>query len=255
MLEGILGRWGGLWLPEGKNSDSSDSKKNVYFPYALTCSLATFVFFLFCFSPFFPLYLLQFSMLFALWYVIKFLSFLFFFLSHIFFYCCCKLKNWCFWTMVVEKTLESPLECKEIQPVHPKGDQPWVFTGRTDVEAVIPILWPPDGKSWFIWKDPDAGKDWRQEKGMTEDEMVGLHHWHNGHGFGWTLGVGDGQGGLVCCSSWGHKELDKTEGLNWTDKPLLLHWTFAILWSFPFLFCFVLFSFLFYFSTFFNCNF
>ena len=163
-------------------------------------------------------------------------------------------KTWCFWTVVLEKTLESPLECKVIQPVHPKGDQPRVFTGRTDVEAVIPILWPPNGKSWFIWKDPDAGKDWRQEeKVMTEGEMVGQHHWHNGHGFGWTPGVGDGQGGLVCCSSWGHKELNKTEGLNWTDKPLLLHWTFEILWSFPF--CIVLFSFLFNFSPFFNCNF
>ena len=93
-------------------------------------------------------------------------------------------KNWCFWTMVLEKTLESPLDCKEIQPVHPKGDQPWDLFGRTDVEAETPILWPPDGKSWLIWKDPDAGKDWRQEeKGTTEDEMAGWHHWHNGHGF------------------------------------------------------------------------
>ena len=91
-------------------------------------------------------------------------------------------KNWCFWTVVLEKTLESPLECKEIQPVHSKGDQPWVFIGRTDVEAETPILWPPDGKSWLIWKDPDARKDWRQkEKGMTEDEMVGWHHRLNGH--------------------------------------------------------------------------
>ena len=95
------------------------------------------------------------------------------------------LKNWCFWTMVLEKTLESPLGCKEIQPVHPKGDQSWVFIGRTDVEAETPILWPPDVKSRLIWKDPDAGKDWRQEeKGMTEDEIVGWHHWLNGHGFG-----------------------------------------------------------------------
>ena len=94
-------------------------------------------------------------------------------------------RKWCFWTVVLEKTLESPLDCKEIQPVHSKGDQSWVFIGRTDVEAETPILWPPDGKSWLIWKDPDAGKDWGQEeKGMTEDEMVGWHHRLNGHGFG-----------------------------------------------------------------------
>ena len=128
------------------------------------------------------------------------------------------LKNWCFWTLVLEKTLESPLDCKEIQPVHPKGDQSWVFIGRTDVEAATPILWPPDAKSWLIWKDPDAGKDGGQEeKGMTEDEMVGWHHRLNGHGFGWTPGVGDGQGGLACCGSWGHKKLDTTERLNWTS--------------------------------------
>ena len=91
-------------------------------------------------------------------------------------------KNWCFWTVVLEKTLESPTDCKEIQPVHPKGNQSWMFTGRTDVEAETPILWPPDAKNWLIWKDPDAGKDWRQEeKGMTEDEMVGWHHRLNGH--------------------------------------------------------------------------
>ena len=94
-------------------------------------------------------------------------------------------KNWCFWTVVLEKTLESPLDCKEIQSVHPKGDQSWVFIGRTDVEAETPILWPPDVKSWLTWKDPDAGKDWGQEKkGMTEDEMVGWKHWLDGHGFG-----------------------------------------------------------------------
>ena len=93
-------------------------------------------------------------------------------------------KNWCFWTVVLEKTLESPLDCKEIQPVHPKGDQFWVFTGRTDVVAETSILWPPDAKSWLIGKDPDAGKDWGQEKGTTEDEMVGWHHQLNGHGFG-----------------------------------------------------------------------
>ena len=130
------------------------------------------------------------------------------------------LKNWCFWTVVLEKTLESPLDCKEIQPVHPK-DQPWVFIGRTDVEAETPILWPPDGKNWLIRKDPDAGKDWGQEeKGTTEDEMVGWHHWLNWYGFGWSPGVGDGQGGMACCSPWGHKELDTTEQLNWTDMLL-----------------------------------
>ena len=126
-------------------------------------------------------------------------------------------KNWCFWTVVLEKTLESPLDCKEIQSVHPKGDRSWVFIGRTDVEAETPILWPPDAKSWLIWKDPDAGKDWEQEeKWTTEDEMVGWHH--NGHGFGWTPGVGDGQGGLACCGSWCRKESDMTEHLNWTDS-------------------------------------
>ena len=127
------------------------------------------------------------------------------------------LKNWCFCTVVLENTLESPLDYKEIQPVHPKGDQSWVFIGRTDVEAETLILWPPDAKSWLIGKDPDAGKAWRQEKGMTEDEMVGWHHWLNEHGFGWTLGVGDGQGGLACCGSWGCKESDMTELLNWTE--------------------------------------
>ena len=131
---------------------------------------------------------------------------------------CWVLKNWCFWTVVLEKTLESPLDCKEIQPVHPKGDQSGVFFGRTDVEAEILILWPPDMQSSLIWKDPDAGKDWGQaEKGMTEDEMVGWHHRLNGCGFGWIPEVGDGQGGLACCSSWGHKESDMTEWLNWTE--------------------------------------
>ena len=124
-------------------------------------------------------------------------------------------KNWCFWTVVLEKTLESPLDCKEIQPVHPKGDQSWVLIGRTDVEAETPVLWPPDVKSWLIGKDPDAGKDWEQENGTTEDEMVGCHHQLNGHGFGWTLG--DGQEGQVCCGSWGHKQSDTTKQLNWTE--------------------------------------
>ena len=119
---------------------------------------------------------------------------------------------------MLEKTLESPLDCKEIQPVYPKGDQSWVFIGRTEVEAETPVFWPPDAKSWLIWKDPDDGKDWGQEeKGTIEDEMVGPHHWLNGHGFGWTLGVGDGQGGLACCSSWDRKESDKIEWLNWTE--------------------------------------
>ena len=127
-------------------------------------------------------------------------------------------KNWRFWTVVLEKTLESPLDCKDIQPVHPKGDQPWVFIGRTDAEAETPILSPPGAKSWLIWKDPDAGKDWRrEEKGTIEDEMVGWHHRLNGHGFGWTPGGGDGQGGLACCSPWGRKESDMTEWLNWTE--------------------------------------
>ena len=127
-------------------------------------------------------------------------------------------KNWCFWTVVLEKTLESPLDCKEIQLVHPKGDQSWTFTGRTHAEVETQLLWPPDVKNWLIGKDPDAGKDWRQEeKGTTEDEMVGWHHWLNGHGFEQALGVGNGQGSLVCCSPWGRKESDTTEWLNWTD--------------------------------------
>ena len=127
-------------------------------------------------------------------------------------------KNWCFWTVVLEKTLESPLDCKEIQPVHAKGDQSWVFIGRADVEVETPIVWPPHAESWLIWKDPDAGKDWGQEeKGTTEDEMVGWHHRHNGLGFGWTLGVGDGQGSLACCGSWSRKESDTTEWLSWIE--------------------------------------
>ena len=111
-------------------------------------------------------------------------------------------KNWCFWTVVLEKTLESPLDCKEIHPVHPKGDQSCVFIGRTDVEAETLVLWPPDVKIWLIWKDSDAGKNWAPEEkgGKTEDEMVGWHHWFDGHRFGWILGVGDGQGSLVCYS-------------------------------------------------------
>ena len=137
-------------------------------------------------------------------------------------------KNWCFWTVVLEKTLESPLDYKEIQPVHPKGNQSWVFTGRTDAEAETPTFWPPDAKSWLTGKDPDAGKDWGQEeKEITEDEMVGWHHRLNGHEFEWTLGVGDGQGGLACYSPWGHKESDTTERLNWIE----LNWWDWMLWS------------------------
>ena len=134
------------------------------------------------------------------------------------------LKNWCFWTVVLEKTLESPLDSKEIQPVHPKGNQSWVFIGGTDVEAEISILWPPESKSWLIGKDPDAGKDWGQEeKGTTENKMIGWHHWLNGHGFGGTLGVGDGQGGLTCCGSWCRKRVrhDWVTELNWTVPAAL----------------------------------
>ena len=126
-------------------------------------------------------------------------------------------KNWWFWTAVLEKTLESPLDCKEIQPVHSEGDQPWDFLGRNYAKAETPVLWLPHMKSWLIGKDPDAVRDWGQEKkGMTEDEMAGWHHWLDGCESEWILGVGDAQGSLVCCDSWGHKELDTTEQLNWT---------------------------------------
>ena len=129
-------------------------------------------------------------------------------------------KNWCFWTVVLEKTLESPLDCKKIQPVHPKGDQFWIFTGRTDAKAETPILWPPHAKSWLIWKDSDAGKDLGQEeKGMTENKMFGWCHWLNGQGFGWTPGVDDGQGGLACCSSWG-----RTKRWTWLSDWTELNW-------------------------------
>ena len=124
-------------------------------------------------------------------------------------------KNWCFWTVVLEKTFESLLDCKEIKPVNPQGNQYWIFIGRTDAETEATILWPPDVKSWLIWKDPDAGKDWRQEeKGTTEDEMVGWHHWVNGHEFEQALGDGEEQGSLVFCSPWGCKESDMTKQLN-----------------------------------------
>ena len=138
----------------------------------------------------------------------------------------CTLKSWCFWTVVLEKTLESPLDCKEIKPVNPKGNQSRIFIARTDGETEAAILCLPDAKNWLIGKDPDAGKDWRQEeKGVTEDEMVGWHHWLDRHEFEQPSGVGDGQGSLVCCSPWGCKDLDMTERLNWTEltKCLTIH--------------------------------
>ena len=128
-------------------------------------------------------------------------------------------KNWCFWTVVLEKVLESPLDCK-IKRVNLKGNQSWIFTGSTDVEVQAPIFWPPDVKSWLVKKDPDAGKDWRQEeKGTTEDEMVGWHHQLNGHEFEQAPGYGEGQGSLACCSPCGHKESDTTEWLNNKSLP------------------------------------
>ena len=143
------------------------------------------------------------------------------------------LKNWCFWTVVLEKTLESPLDSKEIQLVHPKGDESWVFIGGIDAKAETPILWPPHVRSWLTGKDPDAGRGWGQEeKGTTEDEMAGWHHQLNGHEFEWTLGVGDGQEGLAYCDLWGRKELDMTEWLNWTEwreKPFKINIIFCFL--------------------------
>ena len=126
-------------------------------------------------------------------------------------------KNWCFWTVVLEKTVESPLDCKEIQLVHPKGNQSWIFTGRTDVKAETRILWPPDVKNWLLGNIPDTGKDWRQEKGTTEDEMVGWHHRLDGHESEEAPGDGHGQGKLACSSPWGGKESDTTERLKWTE--------------------------------------
>ena len=132
-----------------------------------------------------------------------------------------KAERWridAFELLVLEKTLESPLDCKEVQPVHSEGDQAWNFFGRNDAKDETPVLWPPHAKSWLIGKDSDAGRDWGQEeKGMTEDEMAGWHHWLDGCESGWTPGVGDGQGGLACCGSWGCKESDTTERLNWTE--------------------------------------
>ena len=121
---------------------------------------------------------------------------------------------WCWRRLLIE----SPLDCKEIQPVHPKGDQSWIFIRRIDAKAEAPVLWPPDVKNWLIWKDPDAGKEWRQEKGTTEDEMVGWHYRLDGCEFEQAPGVGDGQGSLACCSTWGRKESDMTEQLDWTSS-------------------------------------
>ena len=127
-------------------------------------------------------------------------------------------KNWCFCTVLLEKTLESPLDCKEIQPVHPKGNKSWIFIGSTDAEAETPVLCPPDVKNWLIGKYPVIGKGWRQEeRGTTEDEMIGWHHRFDGHEFKQAPGVGDGQGGLACCNPCGCKESDTTEQLNWTN--------------------------------------
>ena len=132
------------------------------------------------------------------------------------------LQDWCFWTMMLAKTLESPLDSKEIKPVNPKGNQPWIFNGRTNSEAEASILWPSDGKIRLIGKDCDTGKHWRQEeKGMRDDKMIGWHHWLNGHEFEQTLGDSEGQGSLACSSPWGHKELDTPERMNkvymWTN--------------------------------------
>ena len=138
------------------------------------------------------------------------------------------LKNWCFWIVVLEKTLKSPLDCKKIQSVHPKGNQSWIFIGRTDVEAEIPILWPPDAKNWLIGNDPDAGKDWRWEKGTTENEV---DWWASSTQQAWVW-VNSGScwwiGSLACCSLWGCKELDMTDWLNWT--VFYLKWPSLVTW-------------------------
>ena len=146
-------------------------------------------------------------------------------------------KNWCFWTVVLEKTLESPLDCKKIQLVNPKGNQSWIFIGRTDAQAETPILWPPDVNNWLIRKDPDAGKDWRwEEKRMTKDEMVGWHRQLDGYEFEWALEVGDGQGSLACCSLWGLKsqtQLNYRTEQNWIEYCTKLPFTPKFrFWSF-----------------------
>ena len=133
-------------------------------------------------------------------------------------------KNRCFQTMVLEKTLESPMDTKEIKPASPKGNQSWLFTVKTDAEAEAPILWPPDAKSQLIGKDPDAGKDWGQEERRVTEDEVGWHHWLSGCEFEQAPGVGDGQGSLACCSSWGCKESDTTVRLNWCFLPLQRRW-------------------------------
>ena len=138
-------------------------------------------------------------------------------------------KNWCFWTVVLEKTLENPLDCKEIKPVNPEGNQSWIFIGRTDAEAETPILWPPDVKNWLTGKGPDIGKDWGQEeKKGTEDKMVGWHHRLNAHELGQTLGDSEGQGSLAFCSPWGCKESDTTEWLNWTDLQYYISFRYTV---------------------------
>ena len=140
-------------------------------------------------------------------------------------------KNWYFWTVVLEKTLESPLDYKKIQPISPKGNQSWIVIGSTDSEAEAPWLCLPDGKNWLIGKDCDSGEDWRHEKRTIEDEMVGWHHWHDGHEFEQALGVGDGQRSLVCCSPWGRKESDTTKQVNWTEwTPAVRNASLSPLW-------------------------
>ena len=143
-------------------------------------------------------------------------------------------KNWCFLIVWLEKTLESPLKCMEIQSVHPRGNQSWIFIGRTDAEAETPILWPPDAKNWLTGKYPDSGKVWRQEaKGLTEDEKVGWQHWLDGHEFEKVPKVGDGLGSLLCYSPWGHKESDMTEWLNWSVFFKNNHLIFLQCYSLP----------------------
>ena len=148
-----------------------------------------------------------------------------------------RLKNLYFWAVVLEKALESPLDCREIHPVHPKEDQSWVFIGRTGVEAETLILWPPDSKSWLIGKTLMLGEiEGRRRRGQ-QNEMVGWHHRLNGHGFGWTPGIGDGQGGLACCNSWSRKESDTTERLNWNELKELLLWD-EIYWNYIIFYCY-----------------
>ena len=134
-------------------------------------------------------------------------------------------KNWCFWTVVLEKTLESPLDFREIKPINLKGNRSWIFIARTDAEAEAPVLWPPDVKNWPIGKEPDAGKDWRQEeKGTTEDEMVGWRHWLDGHEFEQAPGDSEEQGSLVCCSPWGHEDSETLSNCTTTVNPIAPVW-------------------------------